>query len=565
MLNDTTIGTNRNATTRLTITEAVKQYAELGVTEAMLNFRANKKCAALGGRVECIKGKWKVSGARVFEVRKEKREYPRRGITSRPGEQLTSTYNVRTAAREDLELIAATLAAWKKQAERFPQPTAKRLGVQPPMLEYWATKFCPVLGRTFRRVAVINPASNRGFDWAYNAVDEKAVDDARRSKENSAPIMDLKQAVSLKAAAAKAKLKMARTGKEMRLDTAVRYLKEQIAKGHLAANKEPDPNRHGKFLYTVTIADVLNLKREVRNSWKPAPTFKVISGERCALTEEVSRVTGCSRAQLDVYDGNADGTPGGVKVRKHLRDEGGRERVYWSGYITLAKAIEAGDKSPALARGRNGSSSIELPPVKLVNNRRHVPTHIALALGRYEDRNELVVEWERTGKPHRHQVRIKGGAEVKTGGWKRDYWDEAECKKTGDAKLPRRATEIAASKVVHVIAPITDAPSAPALTQKMITHGDAVAMLKLGNVTAKEESRVMERIRRAAGNRLHFEKAGNKFRYGLDDWHTVLTSIRSMRTRGDAGDVPAIKRFIDPSPVEIEIRKTAIRAGRSPG
>jgi hypothetical protein len=102
------------------------------------------------------------------------------------------------------------------------------------------------------------------------------------------------------------------------------------------------------------------------------------------------------------------------------------------------------------------------------------------------------------------------------------------------------------------------------LARTLITHGEAFSMLRISGLTAKEESRSMERIRRTAGDQLYCEKAGNKFLYDHDDWMRVKKTIRSLRPKGSSDDATALKRFTDPSPDEIERLKRQIRAQKKP-
>lgn len=456
MLKDTSYQTNGDtaaaktggARPRLTATEIVEKYnplhPEIQLTYQTFNARANKRCSALDGRVACINGKWQVVGARIFEAIDEPRD------TGLRGPVLVQTFDP-----HDAELFVAALVKLKENehqlainvASRIPrQPRAltsrtpriqtkrprsrwgkQRPGVSTQQLEHWA-KYCRYFERGFfRRTPIIDPCSNRGFDWIYDAVDEATIREARRVEKEQSPRIDLTKPVPLSVAVKHVELTEARTGKRMNNGTAVRYLKEQITKGNLDAIPESDPKRGGKRIGKVTIENVSKLQRTRRSSWPKPPLFKVYNHERYIPTSIASEITGLSEAQLRHCENNPDSTPGRVDLHKRNFEIDGRPRAYWRerDCKAIAKAIDEGKLSPKLLVK---FAALIAPPVKVINGERYVPTREALPLTRCKHRNDLLVLNRRTDKPRREPVKV--------GAWTRDYWHEGDCKEEGERRKP---------------------------------------------------------------------------------------------------------------------------------
>ena len=98
---------------------------------------------------------------------------------------------------------------------------------------------------------------------------------------------------------------------------------------------------------------------------------------------------------------------------------------------------------------------------------------------------------------------------------------------------------------------------------KAMDLGMVVAQLKLGDLTAKEKSKVMEKIRARAGGSLRCQKVNGVWVYHGDDWVAVRRLIRSSSSRKD-DDRDGLKGFTDGGPdrserEEIEQRKAAAR------
>ena len=96
--------------------------------------------------------------------------------------------------------------------------------------------------------------------------------------------------------------------------------------------------------------------------------------------------------------------------------------------------------------------------------------------------------------------------------------------------------------VAHDVAP-EQAAAQPAdaetitAADKHIPHGDAVAMLRLGDKTAKAKSKIMENFRSKHEAILKPEKRGNKWWYDRDGWKALVSIIRVNSRRNDLDDI----------------------------
>jgi hypothetical protein len=423
-------------TGRLSVSEGVAKYGKSGVTGPILDRRANKVCAALDGHVECVDGMWKIVGApRVLKAIDEER--PLSALDR------TCMKPVKTFADKDLAAFAVAMAKLIENEAMTSRRVAKRLSaaagrrISSQQLDGHWSNYCPALRRAFQRTAVIDPTSNRGFVWVYDAEDETELTKALKSRAKVRK-PDLTEPVTLGVAAKAAGL--ARRSQRL-------YLNELIAKGKLPATKEPDPNRRGHYRYKVLVADLLNMPKQQRNSWKPA-TAKLYQGKRRVPMKLACEIIGCTRKQLDHMSDNPGGTPRGIYLHKYLFDgkhwsaapkafgvRKGRKRTrpYWieDECGAVAAAIAAGTPSPK--KGKKGAAAFELPPVKLIKGERYVPTQSALSLTKCKRRNELIRLNERTGKPRREQVKVSS--------WRRDYWHEGDCREVGIRSSPADGDE----------------------------------------------------------------------------------------------------------------------------
>jgi hypothetical protein len=86
-----------------------------------------------------------------------------------------------------------------------------------------------------------------------------------------------------------------------------------------------------------------------------------------------------------------------------------------------------------------------------------------------------------------------------------------------------------------------------------LSHAAAFAMLRIGNKTSKEASKIMASIRQKAGQTLICRKAGNEFKYEPECWNTVVKLI------GKAG---GIENY---TPTGVEIAEEKVRIRREKG
>jgi hypothetical protein len=174
--------TNKVTAPRLTISEGVAKYAAFGVTDVLLTRRANKVCSALDGCVEYKDGMWQVVGSRVLEGIEEER-------TLRWG-RVFITKPVMTFADADLAAFATALARFNENFEMASFMVAKRLckatgrGITIQALDRWS-EYCPPLRRGLERTSVIDPISNRGFVWVYDAQDEAELTKALKAESKA--------------------------------------------------------------------------------------------------------------------------------------------------------------------------------------------------------------------------------------------------------------------------------------------------------------------------------------------------------------------------------------------
>lgn len=88
-------------------------------------------------------------------------------------------------------------------------------------------------------------------------------------------------------------------------------------------------------------------------------------------------------------------------------------------------------------------------------------------------------------------------------------------------------------------------------SDRWIPHSVAAAYLTVGDKTVREKSKLMEMIRKRAGDRLRCRKAGNRWEYHLDDWELIVRLYNSPT------GIPEID-----DPAEIEQRMVQVRSAK---
>jgi hypothetical protein len=429
---------------RVTATEIVEEHKGVlpGLSYRVFNDRADKLCAALDGHVECVNGKWQVVGARIFKAIDEPRD------TGLRGPVLVKTFDPDDAAAF-VRALVEVLKVEEMTSVRVAARLSKALGrcITSQRIDGQWSKYCPPMGRALEVCRLIDPRSNRGFVVLVEPEEEAELLKALLARMKRKPSLpDLTKPVTIGVVA-----------RETGVDR--RYLVELIAKGEIpSAKEEPDPNRRGMKRWKLLIEDVLNRKPARRNSWK-LPDSKLVHGELRVKGKKMCEIIGCTFAQLENMTDNPDHTPGGVHLHKHLSDgkewrewhradgrkpRKGRKRAgaYWVRREgdAVRDAIEAGKPTPAMEKMEAGVLQPP-PPVKLIdfnktgNKERGVPTRVAITLGKYNTRYELL-RAHAQGKVRLHVVSL--------GDWKWYYWHEGDCSarrvtvvpKTTSPKLP---------------------------------------------------------------------------------------------------------------------------------